>query len=494
MGPEVTLGASHDQKRDVTACPWSACDLLAIALVVSWLISVVEIWPIPISPIVYLPFLLLAAGWSILVPWFGPLLRYWPVRFLFVIYAYFIWAELSAGWGYSQISQSGRWIAGSLGLMCLAAYARSHSTRLTRLVVTICCLLSLSILWFVLEMRIGGPFIVWREWQYSHLYANVPKWLFENTRSGLTPWLHLLGYQIAAVAPLLALPILLARSDKAMAALIPLPWVAYTLLFIAIWFSAQRAALLAALSVIVALPLIFRTRQAVLMACVIVAAGGTARLAVSETSVTPVPAADSGLTSPADSGDAVPLVPAAPEITPRRWNNQTLNATIGDKLFKGIYQSELIFRLKLQQRALFLILTSPFGLERAGRTWNVDGLKYVRDRHPVFYARTIGVHNSILAYSLDEGWVVFVPAVLMLVGLGLISVRLLWSAARQQSRLTAIGGVVTIAFLNVTLLEAMTHNASLLNQEPTSMIFFALLLAVDLFRRTELESVPVAAT
>ena len=484
--PDEPAASSRPLLPQTAGCPWEACDVVAVALVGAWLCSVVEIWPIPISPIVYLPFVLLAVGWRTLAPWFSALLRYWTVRLLFVVYAYFILSELSTGLGYAQISQSGRWVAGGLALMCLAAYARSHPVRLVRLVSTVGLLLTFSLLWFVIELRVGAPFIAWRELLYRDLYANVPRWLFENTRSGLTPWIHLLGYQIAAVAPLLALPILLARRSILVRIAFATQFVAFTLLFIAIWFSAQRAALLASVAVVVVFPIIFRTRRALLVSCLIVAAAGMARLAVDEATVTLVP-------TYAETDTPGEPVPAVPEMPARRWGNQTLDATLGDKFFKDIYRSELVFRLKLQQRALFLILSSPLGLERAGRTWNIDGLKYVRDSHPVFYARTIGVHNSVLAYSLSAGWVIFVPAVLMLLGVGAISGQLLMWAMREPMWLSAVGCAVVISLLNLTLLEAMTHNASLLNQEATSMVFLSLLLALDLFRRTPVDVVPLAS-
>ena len=421
-------------------------DLVAAATVFCWVCAIVQIPPIPISPIIYLPFVLLALSDADMWRAWRRVGRHpaflWIAGLLLLKGLYLAVIQPAT---YGTVAEVGRLAAGIVALVALGAYAGSRPARLSRLVGSLIVACGISLAWFLAELAFGPPFVPIRMELYADIYAAKDEGIIETIRSGLTPFLHLLGYQLSAFLPLALVPALSRRRTGWL--LLVVPGVAIGLL--ALVASLQRSAL-AAFAVAVALMAWYGRRI-----------GRTAGVGLAAAALAAVLAAA-----------AIERTGAAAVLA---------DANLFDKLQSQNAEYDSALRGRLQVRALELLVKYPLGLVEADQSWSNVGFQYVYHRMRAVsteYQQEFAVHNGYLGDALNFGIGFFVVTVLAIGVVFLTAYRVLRqgdapSGARVWA--TAIAGTV----VGLYSFQAMTHNASILTLEPVSLVMLALLLAVD---------------
>jgi hypothetical protein len=166
------------------------------------------------------------------------------------------------------------------------------------------------------------------------------------------------------------------------------------------------------------------------------------------------------------------------------WEVTALQIPLLDKFLDPRGWADAELRIRLQVRALELILFNPAGLHAAGLNWLQDGFWHVfASSRPGFIQRSVTVHNSYLGPSLDYGWGVLAPAIVMLA----FFTRTAWKILRDHDRLPPALRTAALAAgaaaLGLFYPQAMVHNAGILTLEPVSIFVFALVVAIEVVRR-----------
>lgn len=439
----------HTHRRTRTFIGWS--DLWMTGTVLSYAFAVVNLPPLPFSPQVIFPPLFLLSVSRELRKRGRTVLRIPELRLLALLFVFAVLVDLAQeGVSYETVAQTGRIVAAVLFMVALAVYASSTVVRLERAVRTVTVALLLSAVWFLLELTLIEPFVSIRRWIYADIYAGKPEWLIESVRSGLIPWTHLLGYQLAALIPLEVIPVLGSRKIRQRSFSI----MAIIVGILALYFSGQRAALLAAvLSVGFGVLAVARL-------------GGRTFLRVALVSV-------------------IILIGAGVLVTRITWENVTMGQLpLVEKLTSSREADDAVLRVMLQIRAVQMIWQNPMGLAASGVDWKEEGFWYVWATFEGEASGTpIGVHNSYLAYGLKYGILGLLGAVILVALVVRTATRLLLSEARlpRGIRMTAV--VISAATVGLYLPEAMAHHASVLTLEQTSVVFSGLLFACEAMRR-----------
>jgi hypothetical protein len=430
---------------------WGIRDILMVLTVVSLAYSIVEIPPIAIAPAVYIPIAFLGASLRSMESHgrrlvLSPTFLWIAVTMIGVVGVRALYTPSS----FEVIADAGRTIGYLAALLALALYCAASRTLYHRLLATILVVLGVSILWFLCELLFVNPFVRWRLALYADFYRTAPRYLtLERMRSGLVPYLHLLGYQIAAFVPLALVPLLDPVRNRR--ALVP---AAATLLaaLLAMVISSQRSAL-AAILCGAGITLLY-------------ARGGRAAVKVGLVALVVIFGADTVL-----KRDDV-------------WAGNTLPiANIFEKLASVQASRDAQFRIRLQVRAVELIAKYPLGLRVEGRSWGQEGFMHVHSRMeqaPRYNTGEIAVHNGYLGIPLEFGLPFLFATLLFL--------RALWKTGRrliveremfsERLRLWIVAVVGTTAGLFA--FQVTTHNASFLTLEPVSVLMLALVMGADL--------------
>ena len=436
--------------NETESAPRSVTDLAAAYLVITWIIAVVEIPPIPISPTVYAPFLLvLAADRAMLRGWRRATTQHalwWVLGFL----ALRAGLEIATGpfEGANHVAAA-RIIAALVAVAGLAAYGASHPRRWRRLLAFALVAVTASLLWLLLELAVGPPFVEWRVRLYADIYEQQTSFTLDALRSGLAPFGHLLGYQITLLLPVAAIATATAgtlarRLTGAVALLIAI---------LALGASLQRSALLAsaiALSCIWFVAPIARRRLVLTFAAVGFAAAGATAVAVSQ--------------------------------------NDTLKAlteaSLTAKLRSEEGKRDSNFRMRLQGRAVQVIAQHPLGLRVAGLDWAETGFMHVYRTSrevPADYEMPFAAHNAYLSDGVSLG-IGALLAALATVG---VLIANAWRQLRAPLPSTIAMPARVVAGVLIGLLtgQALTHNAGIPTSEPVTMVCCALLIAAATYQR-----------
>jgi hypothetical protein len=438
------------QSNEYEGAPRSLTDLAAAYLVVTWIIAVVEIPPIPISPTVHAPFLLvLAADGAMLRGWRRAKTQrvlWWLLGFLALR------AGLEVASGPLEQANSlvaARIVAALVAVGGLAAYGASHPQRWRRLLAFALVTITASLLWFLLELGVGPPFVAWRIGMYTDIYGGQQMIALEVLRSGLAPFVHLLGYQIALLLPVAA--VAAATAASVMRRLTA--GVSLLITVLALGASLQRSALLAsaiALSSVWFVAAVPRRRLAGTLVAVGLAASGVTALAVSQ-------------------NDTLRLL---------------AEASLMAKIRSEEARRDSDFRVRLQGRAVTVIAQHPLGLRVAGLDWGETGFMHVYRTSrevPSNYVVPFAAHNAYLSDGVSLG----VGALLASLATAILLVVSAWRLLRAPlpPRIAGMARVVAGALIGLLTGQALTHNAGIPTAEPVTMVTCALLIAAATYQR-----------
>lgn len=408
-------------------------------MIFSWVFSIVELLPGTVSPIIFTPFAALASqlrrlprliGYVVSTPVAGSLI------FLLLLQA--ILPFVVSGTSDNPLGNAGRMVAGIAFFVAITGYTSSGTVSFYRGLGMFCVALGVSLLWFLLEISVGDPFVTWRFALYLPLYAGQDAAIAETIRTGLTPFLHLLGYQVAILAPILTV---VAASRPFTGRLRLLAALALPVCALSVFFSAQRGALV---SICIAV--------AVLIARL--------KLRTAARAILPF---------------ALLVVPMTLWLsTGVGWRSDLLSTTLLDKVRAEESLSGSVFRAVLQVRALKLIAEHPFGLPVDHKNWVDEGYSVVAEDWSWQAAPdgAIAVHNAYLGPALDFGLIVLIPTVVMMALLLGDLVRLIRSRKVPDFAKDAAAALtlsVVAGAIGLTFILPMTHNAGLLSLEPVSL-------------------------
>jgi hypothetical protein len=320
--------------------------------------------------------------------------------------------------------------------------------------VGLCCVT--SVLWFDLEMTLQQPFQLLREKIYQKIYfadesSNI---VYANLRTGLTPFTHMLGYQIAFAIPICISTIVNRRNAA-------LGLVGILICILGLHLSGQRSALLASL----------------LGSTAVVRRFPISRYGIVFASALSAVAASFGIAS----------------LVSQNFFSNIL--TIGQLpvLEKTIDSESLqdgLFRLKLQLRALELIALHPFGTIAHQVDWQLDGMVHVLNSMPEISVSVfekdgqfteIAVHNGYLVNGLKYG--VFYLGIVCFV---------LWSTTNNLVHCCANSKMFQwdtnhskfSVFISVCLVQSLFHNGSFMSFEPISLLVLSMCLPLELTVRS----------
>jgi hypothetical protein len=345
------------------------------------------------------------------------------------------------------VAEAGRVVAGIVALAGLAMYAASRPERLGRLSGMLVLACGISLLWYLAELAVGGPFVAVRAGLYADIYASQDEGIVETIRSGLTPFRHLLGYQLSAFLPLLLVPVLGPRARRRK---LLLAAAALTVGLAALVASLQRSALVA--TMISAGMIAWYSRRLGRMVTLGLVAGALCVAVASEA---------------IRRSDTVAVL---------------AESTLFDKLQSQDSKYDSALRGQLQVRALELLWQHPLGLVAADLDWNEVGFRYVYDRMWAVsseYEKEFAVHNGYLSEALNLGIGFFLVTVLAVGIVFLTAYRVLRrsSMAPPGEQSLAVGIAATV--FGLYSFQAMTHNASIVSLEPVSLVILSLLIACD---------------
>ena len=431
-------------------------DAVMVATLLAWSFHVVQVPPIPLSPLVYMPFAMLAACRAEWRATRGALLR--EPALLWTLAALALHVALMfvvRGIGYGEIAEAGRYVAGMVLLVTLAAYTASDPARCRRALVTVVLASTASVAWFLVELGVpGAPLVEWRVAMYADIYAAQDESIVETVRSGLAPYRHLLGYPLTAVVPLLLVPLL--RTGTAASRVVPAAGLAVASAGLVL--SLQRSALAGALVGAVVLLAGLRSGRALGRAVLVLAAAAAAAVALTR------------------------AVPAMAEV---------MQGTLLEKLQSREGGSDTVFRLHLQARAVELLVQHPLGLPAADLSWTDVGFRhtYERMRAVAEYEHAFAVHNGYLAPALNYGVGLLVVTLGALAATGAAVLRAVRHDPRDDPAVRAWGVGAAGSVAGLYSFQAGMHNASIMSLEPVTLASLGCLVGFVARRRLRVRAV-----
>jgi len=350
---------------------------------------------------------------------------------------------------YEAVAKSGRIAAAVVMCLSLISYILAAPVlRYRRVLYSFVLLLGISALWFLLEITLVEPFVSFR----LRLYADIYESFFQGdegdfSRSGLSPFLHNLGYQVSFFLSVL----FVMQTQVSHGQGRTLRFAALLLGFTALYFSAQRSAFFA---VAASVAIFFFYRRSLRQ--------GLASLVV-------LSLVAGGLLAVTSAGS---------------FETDYLQASVVQKLLRPEYWSEAVFRFELQKRALELIVLHPFGLPDLG-DWVAEGFWPVfAESNITSISSPIAVHNSYLGVGLECG----VPFLALCAW---FLIRLLRSCHGILTRISEYSGerplmaqAVVSGAPGLFILQSSTHNSSLFTQDISCMVMFSLVVATEILLKS----------
>jgi hypothetical protein len=342
-------------------------------------------------------------------------------------------------------------------LMFVAAIAitvNRDSKKIEKIIITSSSIISLSILWFVLEISVVEPFVSLRTSIYQKLYDETTLVAgTEYIRSGLAPFTHMVGYQIAFCLPVSIIMIVKGKRTTIASVIV-------TLCLIALFFSSQRSALLGA-----GFGIILNIRHLI---------PKERSLSINQIRI------------------AVSAVFAFVIIILLEWDVKVLGqVSIFEKLGSIESNNEAVFRFQLQRKAIELLLANPLGLEVHGLDWINDGFIPILQQSSIsdadYFSRNtvdggIAVHNGYLGPALKGGIIILLLSGIIL----MYFYRSLCGASTKCPRCFESGRVyIYSTFISVIVFQSSFHNGSFLTREPISLIVSGLIFGYAIARSRE---------
>lgn len=346
-------------------------------------------------------------------------------------------------------------IAASIGrclstvvLVCsFIGYCLSHPQRPRRFLTQLLIYLAITQAWYLGELVVPDLLVPIRTWLYYDKYVleafetNVAvATLTRNTRSGLSPQLHLLGYLSCAALGLTLSSLLCLRIGERIRQYI-LTFVTMLISFLAVSINLQRSAALgAALGVGLLIWSPYRGRLSARLPFIFAIAGIA----------------------------AAAVVPQIVASSAQRMEFENIAAK-----FQSARDYE--FRVQMQFEALKLLTQAPLGLEFHGISWNETGLAKAADVTNVKAQKGLAVHNGYLNIGLQYGWPGLALVFVFLWSIG----RAIFTCIRQPMDLSglraeAVASIAAACF-GVFFVQTLFHNSSIFKGEPASMVLGALL-------------------
>lgn len=356
-------------------------------------------------------------------------------------------SDLRFGVRFGIAASIGRCLSTVVLVCSFIGYCLSHPQRPGRFLTQLLIYLAIAQAWYLGELVVPDLLVPIRTWLYYDKYVleafetNVTvATLTRNTRSGLSPQPHLLGYLSCAALGLTLSSLLCLRIGERIRQY-TLTFVTMLISLLAVSVNLQRSA---ALGAAFGAGLLFwspyRGRLTARMPFIFTLAGIA----------------------------AAAVVPQIVASAARRMDY----GNIAEK-FQSARDYE--FRIQMQFEALKLIAQAPLGLEFHGISWDEAGLAKAAEVTNVKAQKGLAVHNGYLNIGLRYGW----P------GVGLVLV-FLWSSGRAilacirrpmdlpGLRAEAAASIAAACF-GLFYVQALFHNSSLFKAEPASMVFASLL-------------------
>jgi O-antigen ligase len=451
-GPGFFLGAG-DRIVGPPKSVFTSYDLLVLATLVAQTFSLVRVplLPIAISSALAISLVVLAPraflnGLSLVV------------RVPFLASLMLIFLLQAAGDSFLELpfyyaaASTARQFIGASSLVSFLGYFISHSARPQRFLTVLLTLLAISQIWYFCELRMPDRFIPIRAQLYADLYIleSYERSLSALTiargfRTGLVPRMHGLGYVSCAALAYASLALLLATRWRRTRANIFLLGLA-ALSLATLYYSLQRSAVLGAIA---GLGLLYLGPFKVALA---------ARLPVV----------------------AVIIALAAGAILPSAVSEFTKPQT--DIISKTLVAQDYGFRLGMQAQALKLVVQCPLGLRASGKTWEEHGYGPVAQRYGLSSGTPLAVHNGYLGVLLNYGWIGAGLVITFLVSAGKTILRVVRHPTATPAFPATVAAAVAATAFGLIFIQSMFHNASVMNREPVSTAFVAMLGYLAVFR------------
>jgi hypothetical protein len=430
---------------------WAVKDYIAAAAVLSRALCIGMLPYFPISPIVILSFLFF------LVCFKDMRRSYKALKHCGVLIAYLaligmqvlgIMLSPDFSFDYDSVSEIGRIISAAAFVIALVAYIASNPAgRFKRVLALTLYAMGASALWFLLEISISEPFVGLRLELYADNYLRY-EWNDEGeaTRSGLCPFLHILGYQLSFLVSIL----LVTESKYLTKPNRILRLLGLLLGAAALYFSSQRSVFFAGAATVFLFMFYSSGRRI---------SGRMVGLLLFIATIVTVTTSLEG------------------------WETDYLQASISQKLFDSQHWDEARFRLNLQLQALVVIINNPLGLADPFAEWIQLGFwpVYEAFESPPFNT-PIAVHNGYLGQALDLGAPFLAITICFLWGIVRMAHRNLLKSANLPSKEAVFTRAVAASVPGIFLLQSTTHNSSVLTADASCLIIFSLLLTMEIQR------------
>jgi hypothetical protein len=365
-------------------------------------------------------------------------------------------SDMRFGVRFGIVATLGRCLSTVVLVSSFVGYCLSHPQRPGRLLSQLLVYLAVAQVWYLGELVVPDLLVPIRTWLYYDQYvleafeSNVSvTTLTRNTRSGLSPQLHLLGYlSCAALGVTLSSLLCLKLGERIRQ--YTLTFVTMVISLLAVAVNLQRSAALGAVM-------------------------GTSLLAWSPyrgriTARLPLISLLAGFAAAA----AVPQIVAS---SAQRMDYEN----IADKFSAA---RDYGFRIQMQIEAVKLIAKAPLGLEFHGISWDETGLVKAAEATNAKVHKGLAVHNGYLNIALRYGW----PGVALVLVFIWTAGRTILSCIRRPLDLPGLraeaAASIAAASFGLFFVQAMFHNSSLFKAEPASMVFMSLLTYCALSRKS----------
>jgi hypothetical protein len=339
-------------------------------------------------------------------------------------------------------------------MLSLAAYTASSSKNFRHSILVFTACLGLSQLWYAAEILMGQPFVSWRMRLYSTHYESFGESI-EIFRTGFAPFLHQLGYQSCVIASVLVAVSLM----HSRAVIRRLCLIAATLMIAVMMTTAMRSPLLAVVLAAIVCILVVSGRLPVGFA-----AGSFAAVCVASWVI----------------------------YTSVNWLTPADSLNIADKVDLQGAGADIVVRLLVQWNTFLLLFQHPLGLTDQQYFEGAFWIIFSDSRRTQIGA--MSVHNGYLGASITYG----LAFLLVCVGFLFSFTRAVLSALRTLRGQVTLNSedvlriAVLCSALGLFFPQAMLHNASIMTQEPTSMLTFGLSVGVFLGLRKTVAMEPRA--
>lgn len=334
-------------------------------------------------------------------------------------------------------------------VLSLAAYVAASSINLRHAILVFAACLWFSQLWYAGEIVLGEPFVSLRIRLYSSHYAAFPD-LIDTMRSGLAPFLHQLGYQSCAASS-----ILLCLSLMHPSAFIRWLCLTASAFMIAVMMTtAMRSPVLACLlSTGICLAMLHRRLP-----------GGKSVLALS-----------------------LVFAVAWAVYNAANWLTPMGTVHIADKLDVAGAGGDILPRLRVQWNTLLLLFSNPLGL--TGQQYFEEAFWVIFSDPSAVDIGAMSVHNGYLSGSVTYGLAFLVVCVGFLISFthGLLTSLRALAMKPCLSLNDILQAAILCAAVGLYYPQAMLHNASIMTQEPTSMLIFGLSVGIFLGLAPEIQ-------